>query len=143
MPISIQCSPFPLSVAVVEAMWREVQILQHVPDDVVTIRGVTAAESQTLNKQYRGKDTPTNVLTFTYPVDEQFKTGTEHDVCICLDVVEHEAPEKNISLQDWTRWVVVHALLHVAGMDHERSSQEAVAMAAAEKTILNAVTGVE
>jgi probable rRNA maturation factor len=83
----------------------------------LTLRVVNAAESQKLNHEYRGKDYPTNVLTFPYsePGDE-----TAHaDIVLCSEVLVREAREQGKSLEEHACHLVVHGMLHAQGYDHE------------------------
>ncbi len=66
-----------------------------------------------LNKEYRGKDEPTNVLSFN--TDEDSKNG---DIVICESVVEKEANELNYDAADLVILYFIHGILHLAGFDH-------------------------
>ncbi len=95
---------------------------------LATIRVVGAAESRKLNRTWRGKDKPTNVLSFT----------SEHDVgdlAICAPVVAREAREQG--KQPAAHWahMVVHGVLHLLGYDHE-NDRDAARMEARETKIL-------
>src|SRR5688572_26421307 len=117
MPIVLQCTEFPLSESETDALWRETIQHRRFSDDQVNIGCVTEEEMRALNQQYRGKDKPTNVLTFSY--------GNEHDIALCLLVAEQEAKQRGAGFKDYTALLLVHAFLHVTGMDHERSEVEA------------------
>jgi len=60
----------------------------------LTIRFVDATEGQTLNRDYRGKDYATNVLTFAYTEDEDAEV-TQADIILCSDVLEQEAAQQH------------------------------------------------
>ena len=81
-------------------------------DAAITLRFVDEAEGRTLNKNYRGKDYATNVLTFVYD-------DTAGDVVICAPVVEHEAGEQGKALLAHYAHLAIHATLHLQGYDHE------------------------
>ena len=97
----------------------------------VTLRYVAQAEGRRLNRQYRGKDYATNVLTFVYQ-DEPLAG----DVVICAPVVAREAREQGKGLRHHHAHLLVHGLLHLQGMDHEGSAAAARRMEAAERRIL-------
>ena len=100
-------------------------------DDVsVTLRIVDAAEGRELNKNYRGKDYATNVLTFVY--DDNPVSG---DVVICAPVVEKEAAEQGKELLAHYAHMTIHAALHLQGYDHE-VEHEAERMEALETSIM-------
>ena len=84
----------------------------------LTIRLVNTAESQQLNKQYRQKDKPTNVLSFPFEVPEGVELNLLGDLVICAQVVEHEAKAQNKKLFDHWAHMVIHGCLHLLGYDH-------------------------
>ena len=86
------------------------------------VRVVGPAESRRLNARYRGKDKPTNVLSF--PAVE-LPAGPERplgDLVICPDVLRAEAREQRKSLRAHWAHLVVHGTLHLVGYDHEESA---------------------
>ena len=85
----------------------------------LVIRVVDANESQELNKTFRGKDYPTNVLSF--PADIQLPEGPTilGDIAICLPVVKREADEQSKRFDQHFAHMVVHGCLHLMGYDHE------------------------
>ena len=103
----------------------------------LTIRFVDAAEGRELNKQYRGKDYATNVLTFAYNEGEQLDEDapTQADIILCTDVLQKEAAEQNKSVEEHTAHLVVHGVLHAQGYDHE-DDEEAAEMEALETELL-------
>ncbi|MES2025983.1 MAG: rRNA maturation RNase YbeY [Pseudomonadota bacterium] len=96
----------------------------------ITLRFVDAEEGRTLNRNYRGKDYATNVLTFAYTEDEDSEV-TQADIILCTDVLEREAAEQEKTLEAHTAHLVVHGVLHAQGYDHE-SDEEAEEMEALE-----------
>jgi len=100
----------------------------------LTIRFVDTEEGQTLNRDYRGKDYATNVLTFAYTEDEDSEV-TQADIILCTDVLEKEAREQKKALLDHAAHLIVHGVLHAQGYDHEEE-EEANEMEALEIEIL-------
>ena len=84
----------------------------------VTIRIVDNEESQQLNNDYRGKDKPTNVLSFPFEVPEGIELDLLGDLIICKQVVEHEAQEQQKPLTAHWAHMVIHGTLHLLGYDH-------------------------
>lgn len=80
----------------------------------ITIRLVDAGEGQELNREYRGKDYPTNVLSFPYETEPRVLG----DLVICPAVVVREASEQNKVLEAHFAHLVVHGMLHLQGWDH-------------------------
>jgi probable rRNA maturation factor len=100
----------------------------------IAVRIVDADEGRTLNRDYRGKDYATNVLTFDYAHEPVVGA----DLVICAEVVEKEAAEMGIPLLDHYAHLLVHGTLHAQGYDHEQDD-EAEAMEAREREILAAL----
>lgn len=88
------------------------------PETEMTIRIVDEEESQTLNREYRGKDYPTNVLSFPFEVPEGIDLPLLGDLVICRQVMEREAKEQQISLASHWAHLAVHGTLHLLGYDH-------------------------
>ena len=88
--------------------------------DVVemTVRIVDEAESHELNLTYRGKDRPTNVLSFPFECPDEVELPLLGDLVICRQVVEREAAEQEKSLMAHWAHMVVHGSLHLLGYDH-------------------------
>lgn len=85
----------------------------------LTIRVVGERESQQLNRQYRGKDKPTNVLSFAgQDAPDEPALG---DLVICAPVVSREAREQGKALRAHWAHMVVHGCLHLLGHDHVRT----------------------
>jgi probable rRNA maturation factor len=100
----------------------------------LTLRIVDAEEGQSLNRDYRGKDYATNVLTFAYTEDSDAEV-TQADIILCTDVLEKEAKEQKKTLLEHAQHLVVHGVLHAQGYDHE-DEEEADEMEALEIEIL-------
>lgn len=101
------------------------------------VRIVDIEESQALNSQYRGKDYPTNVLSFTFDMPECVEQDTLElgDLVVCADVVAKEAQEQNKQLFDHWAHMIVHGTLHLLGFDHI-NNEEAEEMEQLERDIL-------
>ncbi|AVR95313.1 rRNA maturation RNase YbeY [Pseudoduganella armeniaca] len=106
----------------------------------LTIRFVDAAEGQELNREYRGKDYATNVLTFAYNEGEEIAEDepTRADIILCTDVLQREAAEQSKTVEEHTAHLVVHGVLHAQGYDHE-DDDEADEMEGIETEILLAL----
>ena len=93
--------------------WASAALVQ---DASVTLRIVGAAEGRRLNREFRGKDHATNVLTFAYPEHSPLAG----DIVICAPVVRQEAQAQGLDLTAHYAHLVVHGMLHLQGYDHER-----------------------
>ena len=84
----------------------------------MTVRIVDEAESHALNLNYRGKDRPTNVLSFPFECPDEVELPLLGDLVICRQVVEREAQEQEKPLMAHWAHMVVHGSLHLLGYDH-------------------------
>ena len=84
----------------------------------MTVRIVDEAESHELNLTYRGKDRPTNVLSFPFECPDEVELPLLGDLVICHQVVEREAAEQEKPLMAHWAHMVVHGCLHLLGYDH-------------------------
>ena len=84
----------------------------------VTIRFTDEAESQSLNHEYRGKDKPTNVLSFPFEAPPGIEINLLGDLVICAPVISREAEEQHKDVSNHYAHMTVHGLLHLMGYDH-------------------------
>jgi probable rRNA maturation factor len=84
----------------------------------VSIRIVDKIESQSLNKQYRDIDKPTNVLSFPAEFPEGVDIPFIGDIVICAPIVEAEAKLQNKSITAHWAHITIHGVLHLLGYDH-------------------------
>ena len=109
-------------------------------DCEVGIACVDNDESHKLNLQYRGKDKPTNVLSFPSDLPDEMAqildTFPIGDLVISIPVVLQEAIEKNKAPIEHFTHMLVHGTLHLVGYDHETSDEDAEEMEALEIEIL-------
>lgn len=97
----------------------------------LTIRFVDAGEGRSLNRDYRGKDYATNVLTFAYSEEAEpagatfsdIESPTQADLVLCTDVLQQEAAQQQKSIEAHTAHLVVHGVLHAQGYDHETDTE--------------------
>jgi probable rRNA maturation factor len=93
------------------------------PDDAeLCIAVVGRAESRRLNRHYRGKDKPTNVLSFPAPGPVPDGAALLGDLVVCAPVVAAEARLQRKRIADHWAHLVVHGCLHLQGYDHERDA---------------------
>lgn len=112
----------------------------------VSVRLTDDDEVQTLNAQYRGKDKPTNVLSFPMVQPDLLETlaNTDDgeailgDIVLARSVCEREAAEKGITIPDHATHLIVHGTFHLLGYDHQGEA-EAEAMEALETTALASI----
>jgi probable rRNA maturation factor len=106
----------------------------HDPVELV-IRLVDEEESRQLNRDFRGQDRPTNVISFPFEAPAEVELPLLGDLVICVQVVTREAAEQGKTpLAHWAH-MVVHGVLHLLGHDHQNDS-EAQQMERLEREIL-------
>lgn len=95
-----------------------------------------------INKKYRKKDRPTDVISFAYREDPFPEIGMERedlgDIYISLEKAEEQAGNFNNDLQSEMKRLLVHGILHLTGYDHEKND-EALKMDTLEKDILKTI----
>lgn len=93
------------------------------------------AEIQALNRDYRGKDRPTDVLAFALRDGEPAPGAGAllGDVVISLDTAARQAAERDVPLGDEVRVLLIHGILHLLGYDHERGANDSRRMKAKER----------
>ncbi len=91
-------------------------------DAEITLRIVDEAEGRELNRDYRGRDYATNVLTFPL-ADDPLLMG---DIAMCASVVEKEAAEQGKPLEAHYAHLLIHGVLHLQGYDHETDAEAEV-----------------
>jgi probable rRNA maturation factor len=108
------------------ANWVSVALGRRAAGREMGVRVVGPAESRRLNSRFRGKDKPTNVLSFPAaaipgtPASEARPLG---DLVICPQVLRAEAREQQKTLRAHWAHLVVHGALHLIGYDHEREAE--------------------
>jgi probable rRNA maturation factor len=129
----------------VEALTRFVIEQEEKPDSTeVSISFVTDEAIHELNREYRGIDRPTDVLSFECDnldddfapagFDEPYELG---DIVIAVDIAQRQAPEYGLSFPDELSLLITHGLLHLCGYDH-MEEDEALEMEARESELLSA-----
>lgn len=117
------------------ARWLRAALDETLQAAEITVRVVGEDEGRQLNRDFRGKDYATNVLTFDYchaPV-------LQADLVLCAPVLAREAAALDKPLADHCAHLLVHGALHAQGWDHETSEADAEAMEAQETRILAAL----
>lgn len=135
MPACVQGGPKALAVAAELALPAE--------GPGCTVRLIGPEESRELNRHHRGRDKPTNVLSFPIEMPpelaallpDELKSPSLGDIALCLDVAKREAVEQEKPLANHLVHLIVHGVLHLRGFDHITES-EADAMEQLERELL-------
>ncbi len=115
-------------------LWAESACLSE-DDTIASLQIVDRDEMQTLNKKYRDKDAPTNVLSFPMQLPEEVGVKLLGDLALCVDVINEEAEQQGKQLRAHWAHMVVHGMLHLQGYDHIENADAGV-MEAMEIDIL-------
>ena len=121
--------------------YAEAAILPRKPYAEMTVRIVEEDESHELDLEYRGKDRPTNVLSFPFEYPEELPEEScgalIGDLVICKAVVEREALEQHKPLAAHWAHMIVHGSLHLLGYDHITDEEAAIMEPLETQTMLN------
>jgi probable rRNA maturation factor len=99
--------------------WANVVLAyEGVSEHEVTVRFTDEVESQALNFEYRGKQKPTNVLSFPFEAPPGIEINLLGDLVICAPVISREAKEQQKAVVNHYAHMTVHGLLHLMGYDH-------------------------
>ena len=99
-------------------IWIDAALADQTKEFEVVVRLVDEPESQQLNREYRGKDSPTNILSFTFEVPDGLELNLLGDLVICAPLVKKEAIEQQKLLEHHWAHLVIHGVLHLRGYDH-------------------------
>ncbi|TMN92468.1 rRNA maturation RNase YbeY [Pseudoalteromonas phenolica] len=116
-------------------LWADKALSAYREHAELTIRIADEAESQELNSQYRGKDKPTNVLSFPFDAPPGIELPLVGDLIICPQVVKAESIEQEKNFHEHFAHMTIHGCLHLLGFDHI-NEQDAIEMEGIEKTLL-------
>lgn len=117
---------------------EEIDVKENGEGPEVTIRIVSPEESQELNATYRGKDKPTNVLSFPFEQPPGLNLPILGDLAVCHEVVIQEAEDQQKSVENHWAHMIIHGTLHLLGYDHI-NDLEAEEMESLEVEILNSL----
>jgi probable rRNA maturation factor len=118
------------------ARWADAALGRHGRGCEMGVQVVSAPRMRALNRRYRGKDKPTNVLAFPATPSPGVRPRPLGDVVICPAVLRREARvQRKREVAHWAH-LVVHGTLHLAGYDHERSARAAARMERREIAVL-------
>lgn len=115
--------------------WAAAAVGNHRQEAEISLLIVDEEEGAELNRQWRGKEGPTNVLSFPSDLPAELDLSLLGDLIICVPVVERESIEQEKSLNSHWAHMIVHGTLHLLGYDHIED-QEAKEMESLETEIL-------
>ena len=138
--IQYVCTDYPVPTKIQFSQWvnTTLQFVQYQSVDApeLTIRIVSATESEYLNRTWRHCAKPTNVLSFPFEKIGEIDVPLLGDIVICASLVVDEARSQQKSLESHWAHLVIHGTLHLLGYDHLEETQ-AVAMENLEIAILH------
>jgi probable rRNA maturation factor len=112
---------------------------------VLHVEFVDSLQIATLNWQFRGKDTPTDVLSFPPHVEHQyphkgFEPENIGELAVCVEVCIKQAKTHKVTLSQEIEKMIFHGLIHLKGFDHERSDAAHAVMSSLERSVRSQVT---
>ena len=118
--------------------WAEQALDEQHKEAEITLRVVDIDEGKALNKEWRKKNSATNVLSF--PVGEPIEHAPNFlgDIVVCAPIVEQEAKEQGKAIEAHWAHLIIHGILHLQGYDHE-SDEDANEMETKEINILKGI----
>lgn len=124
-PIDIQFAMTPDGVPAEEHLrdWVRLALAGRADNAELSVRVVDEAEITALNHQYRGKDYPTNVLSFPFEAMPGVESALLGDIVICAPVVAREAVEQGKPVESHWAHMVIHGALHLLGHDHHDAAE--------------------
>ena len=115
--------------------WTEAALGERIDRAELVIRIVDDVEIRTLNREYRGMDRPTNVLSFPSDLPPEVESDLLGDLVISGPAVQREAEEQKKPLQAHWAHLVIHGVLHLIGYEHE-TDRQAQEMETLERSLL-------
>lgn len=124
---------------------KTLRVAQVEEDCEVSVLLTNDARIRELNRDYRGKDRPTDVLSFAFEEDSTVVTPPGFprvlgDVIVSLETIRRQAQEHQRTASQECAWALCHGVLHLLGYDHQTDEEEAQ-MRAREAEVLNGLEG--
>lgn len=122
-------------------MAKRVLLLLNLGGAELSILLVGDEEMRSINSEYRGKDRPTDVISFAMS-DGEFSSLNKDilgDVVISLDTAKRQAIERGVTIVEEVNFLLIHGILHLNGYDHERSESERLKMEKKERELIEAL----
>lgn len=148
MPVFITneiSEPCPISITSTQKTVERLLSLTGNQGHELSILLVNDARITELNKAYRKKNKPTNVLAFAMQEGAEIDAGQYllGDIIISVDTAAREAKRDKITIHQRMKILLIHGFLHLMGHDHERSETDAILMEKEEKNLLTKLTNIE
>jgi len=140
MPVYLNCQyrgPYPVNLTLLRQRAERLLALQDLQERELSILLIDDSRIQELNRQYRGKNRPTNVLAFAMQEAEGGQSAPLGDVVLSVDTAQREAMRQTSTLHHRLTQLLIHGFFHLLGHDHERSAAEEKAMEKAENEALH------
>lgn len=148
MPVFITneiAEPCPISISSIQKTAERLLYLTDKQGHELSILLVNDARITQLNKDYRKKNKPTNVLAFAMQEGTEIDAG-QHllgDIIISADTAAREAKRDKTTTYQRMKILIIHGFLHLLGYDHERSEKDAILMEKEEKILLTKLKNIE
>lgn len=112
--------------------------VMNVKNAEISVAIIGNQEMKRLNKEWRGKNKTTDVLSFTYQIpDAKYKIPLNGEIIICYPQAACQAKERGHSVKEEIKTLLVHGLLHLCGFNHEKSLKEERRMESMQSKLLS------
>lgn len=89
---------------------------------IINLIVITPDEMAQMNKQFRGKEGPTDILTFSYYSPELTPSDVAGEIYLCLEKIKTYAGEAGKTYKEQLEYIIIHGLTHLMGYDHENNA---------------------
>lgn len=104
---------------------KAIETIEETESKSTTIAFVSDRKMRELNKQFRGKNSTTDVLSFPFEADEfEIEADNLGDIVISIEQAQKQADENNLTLELEIKQLILHGILHLCGYDHETDNGE-------------------
>jgi len=104
---------------------KAIESIEETENKSTTIAFVSDRKMRELNKQFRGKNSTTDVLSFPFEADEfEVEADNLGDIVISIEQAKKQADENNLTLELEVKQLILHGILHLCGYDHETDNGE-------------------
>lgn len=105
---------------------RTLQVLEKVvkksQQGVINLIVISVEDMAHMNKQFRGKEGPTDILTFSYYSPDLTSSDTAGEIYLCLEKIKLYAQESGKTYKQQLEYIIIHGVTHLMGYDHETES---------------------
>ncbi len=108
----------------IESVWKALETVTKIPQKgIINIIVTTPEDIAWINTLYRGKEGPTDILTFSYRDTVKKSTDTAGEIYLCLEKIALYAQERWVTYEEQLKYIIIHWLVHMMWYDHETEKE--------------------